>query len=68
MARFSKSLVLKLLQDTAALIAKEQNFDRSNGTAQLRRGNTAQAETDRAVQYGRMRAMEEVADAILDGF
>jgi hypothetical protein len=65
--RFSKALALEALAKRAARIAAEQRFDRSNGTSQLiARGATEPecARIQRAVEYGRMRAFEELALAI----
>jgi len=67
--RFSKATLLTLLDGRAARISKEQNFDRGNGTSQLRRkGREFDEHINRAVQYGRMRAMEEIAESICEGF
>lgn len=69
--RFSKQTTLAVLAKRADRIAAEQRFDRSNGTAQLSPRNATEdekARIDRAVQYGRMRAFEEIAEAICEGF
>lgn len=67
--RFSKQTMLALLDGRAARIAKEQKFDRHNGTAQLQpKRREFDAEIERAVQYGRMRAMEEIAESVCEGF
>ena len=69
--RFSKSFALDALDARAARIAKEQRFDRSNGTSQLAPRGTSEADCariERAVQYGRMRAFEEFGLSIQDGF
>lgn len=67
--RFSKAVVLRVLDGVAARIAKEQMFDRCNGTSQL---NPKSREFDehirRAVEYGRMRAFEQFAEWIEEGF
>ena len=56
--RFNKATLLRLLDGRAARIAREQSFDRSNGTSQLEpKGREFDARIERAVQYGRMRAM-----------
>ena len=69
--RFSKSVALKVLDDRANRIAKEQRFDRSNGTSQLAPRGTSEPECSRlsrAVEYGRMKAFEQFAEAIEEGF
>ena len=65
--RFKKETLLKLLDGRAARIAKEQGFDRSRGKAQFQDREFGAA-IDSAVQYGRMRAMEEIAESICEGF
>ena len=69
--RFSKSLALEMLDKRAARIAVESCFDRSNGTAQLLHSRTTEPECSqiaRAVEYGRMKAFEQFAEAIEEGF
>jgi hypothetical protein len=67
--RFSKSLALEMLDKRASRIAAEQKFDRSNGTSQLRpKGREFDAMIERAVEYGRMKAFEQFAEAICEGF
>lgn len=67
--RFSKATLLKMLDGRAARIAKEQEFNRSNGTSQLHpKGREFDAHIRRAVEYGRMRAMEEIARSVCEGF
>jgi hypothetical protein len=67
--RFSKTTLLKLLDGRAARIAKEQAFNRSNGTSQLHpKGREFDEHIRRAVEYGRMRAMEEIACSVCEGF
>lgn len=69
--RFSKALALEVLDKRSARIAEENRFDRSNGTAQLTpRGATEPecARIARAVEYGRMRAFEQFAEGIVEGF
>ena len=68
--RVSKALVLEVLDKRAANICREQKFDRSNGTSQLgplmhKDGEVMLA---RAVEYGRMRAFEQFAEAVCEGF
>lgn len=67
--RFSKALALQVLGMRAARIAKKEKFDRSNGTSQLHpKDRMSDAEVERAVEYGRMRAFEQFAEAIEEGF
>jgi hypothetical protein len=67
--RFSKATLLKLLDGRAARIAKEQRFNRGNGTSQLEpKGREFDEQIRRAVEYGRMRAMEEIARSVCEGF
>lgn len=71
--RFSRALVLSVLDERAARIAAAQKFDRNNGTSQLRPSGESCAETydqiiKRAVEYGRMLAFEQFAEAIEEGF
>ena len=69
--RFSKELALRVLDARSERIATEQRFDRSGGTSQLVRRDATQREQidiQRAVEYGRMRAYEEFAEAIEEGF
>ena len=70
MKRFSKIAALEALDKRSAAIAKEQKFDRSNGTSQLGPLLNPDGETilARAVEYGRMRAFEQFAEAICEGF
>ena len=68
-ARFSKSLALAVLDQRAARIAQQEGFDRSNGTSQLfPKDRMSDEEVRRAVEYGRMRAFEDFACAIEEGF
>ena len=68
--RFSKASVLEVLDKRAARICSEQKFDRSNGTSQLGKilDNEGEAMLSRAVEYGRMRAFEQFAEAVCEGF
>jgi hypothetical protein len=61
--RFSKAICLQVLDKHAARIASAQRFDRGNGTSQLRDGDVS-----RAVEYGRMKAFEQFAEWIEEGF
>ena len=67
--RFSKAAALEVLDKRASRIATEQKFDRSNGTSQLQpKGRELDAMIERAVEYGRMRAFEQFAESICEGF
>lgn len=68
--RFSKQAALEQLDKWAGKIAREQNFDRNNGTSQLGPLLTPDGEAmlDRAVQYGKMRALERFAEMVEEGF
>ncbi len=71
--RFSKARALAALDARAACIATAQKFDRGNGTAQLRTMKFGHNEAEdaviaRAVEYGRMRAFEQFAEAIEENF
>jgi hypothetical protein len=69
--RFSKGKTLDVLGKHAARIAAEQRFDRSNGTSQLTPRGATEPECSRiarAVEYGRMRAFEQFAEWICEGF
>lgn len=67
-ARFTKRRALEVLDDRADRIATRNHFNRSHGTAQLRNGADLDAMIARAVEYGRMRAFEQFAEAIEEGF
>jgi hypothetical protein len=67
--RFSKSAALEVLDTRATRIAQREGFDRGNGTSQLDpKDRMFDEEVRRAVEYGRMRAFEEFACAIEEGF
>lgn len=69
--RFSKSAALAVLDARAEKIAFEQKFDRQRGTAQLEPLLTDPVTLEligRSVEYGRMRAFEQFAEAIEEGF
>ena len=69
--RFSKALALEVLDKRSARIAAENRFDRSDGTAQLMPRGSPEPECsriERAVEYGRMKAFEQFAEAIEEGF
>ena len=70
MKRFSKVSALEALDKRSATIANAQQFDRSNGTSQLGALLNSDGEDilARAVEYGRMRAFEQFAEAICEGF
>ena len=69
--RFSKALTLAVLDKSSSRIAVDQRFDLSNGTSQLSPRGTTEAECSRiarAVEYGRMKAFEQLANTIREGF
>jgi hypothetical protein len=66
--RFSKSAALKVLDARASRIATDEKFDRSHGTRQLNPNGHNDELVRRAVEYGRMRAFEQFACAIEEGF
>lgn len=67
--RFSKAVALEVLDARAARIAKREDFNRSNGTSQLNpKDRMSDEDVRRAVEYGRMRAYEEFAEAICENF
>ena len=69
--RFSKAVVLDVLDRRSARIAADNRFDRNNGTSQLTSRNATERECSRitrAVEYGRMKAFEQFAEAICEGF
>lgn len=67
--RFSKALALQILDAKAADIAKREGFNRGNGTSQLKpHGREFDEHIARAVEYGRMRAFEQFAESIEEGF
>jgi hypothetical protein len=71
MKRFSKNLAKNQIAERAARVQESAKFDLSNGTAQLwRRGGSEQTKQliDRAVSYGRMVALMEVAQDIDGGY
>ena len=68
-ARFSKARALASLNRRAARIADAEKFDRSHGWAQLRTmkfGGLPEEDAliQRAIEYGRMRAFEQFAEAV----
>ncbi len=64
--RFSKARALNALDARAALLAQMHKLNRQHGTAQLKM-TCSQEELDRAIDYGRMRALEEFARLIEEG-
>ena len=69
--RFSKALALQVLDVKASRIANQEKFDRGHGTAQLYPRGTPDATVlliNRAVEYGRMRAFEQFAESVDEGF
>lgn len=66
--RFSKALALQALDMRSSRIARTEGFDRSGGTRQLDTSGKHDELVRRAVEYGRMRAFEQFACAIEEGF
>ncbi len=68
--RFSKFAALQQIDQWTARIANEQKFDRNNGTSQLGPllHKDGEAMLARAVEYGKMRALERFAEMIEEGF
>ena len=67
--RFSKGAALLALDERVRRIARRENFDCNNGTSQLNpKDRMSDEDVRRAVEYGRMRAFEEFACAIEEGF
>jgi hypothetical protein len=70
MARFNRTRLIEQLRDMAAQAQANSRFDNNNGTAQLRptpKNDHLDALIDRAVAYGRWRAMQDMADALESG-
>ena len=66
--RFSKSALVAELRKREQVIRANQKFDSGNGTNQLRPANARESELiDRAVEYGRYRLFEQLADDIEAG-
>ena len=68
--RFSKATVLEELDKRVSLLVAEHKFDKNNGTSQLGKilDKEGEAMLARAVEYGRMRAYEDFANAVCEGF
>jgi len=67
--RFSKKTALEVLDAKAEEIAAAEKFDRNNGTSQLSpKCRISDEDVRRAVEYGRMRAFEQFACSIEEGF
>lgn len=65
--RFSADMALAALDAMVDHIAQTEGFDRNNGTSQLKpKTRMSDEDVDRAVAYGRMRAFEQFAAAILE--
>ncbi|QPS78364.1 MULTISPECIES: hypothetical protein [Delftia] len=70
MGRVTKFAVIDDIRARAIRLEEEQGFDRRTGTAQLLppgADETTKALIDRAVKYGRWRALERVAEDIDEG-
>jgi hypothetical protein len=66
--RFSKAAALAVLDQRSSSIAARENFSRSHGTRQMNPNGNNDELVRRAVEYGRMRAFEEFACSIEEGF
>ena len=69
--RFSKALAIEVLGKLAGRIETELRFNCADGTAQLAQIEPSERErvmVARAVEYGRMRAFRQFAEAIEDVF
>ena len=70
MARFNRTRLIKQLREMAAQQQRFKGFDHNNGTAQLRprpRDDKQDALIDRAVAYGRWRALQDMAADLESG-
>ena len=68
--RFSKTTVLNRLYTMSDAIKNKNDFDNGNGWAQLRLAVNRHKEDDlieSAVEYGRWRALQTIADIIENG-
>jgi hypothetical protein len=59
MARFNKKKMMSALDEKADFLQKKWQFEKNNGTAQLKDGDI-----DRAVAYGEWRALRNLAEQI----
>jgi hypothetical protein len=67
-SRFTKALCLQALAAKVEAIEERERFDRRHGTSQLSLSYHASDELVRkAVEYGRMRALERFAEEIEEG-
>ena len=69
--RFSKALAREVLDRLAGQIEADQRFNRHDGPAQLAQRGSSEPEwvvIARSVEYGRMRAFRQFAEAIDDVF
>ncbi|MFM9928168.1 hypothetical protein VLK31_34720 [Variovorax sp. H27-G14] len=67
--RFSKAAALQALDAKAMRIAKREGFDRGKGASQLNpKDRMFDEDVRKAVEYGRMSALEEFACSIEEGF
>ena len=68
--RFSKQTTLEQLDSWSAKLAKDNKFDTNNGTSQLGELMCNESETvlARAVEYGKMRALQRFAEMVEEGF
>lgn len=68
--RFSKQAALEQIDGWCARLTREQKFDRNNGTAQLGplMAPDGEAILARAIEYGKLRALERFGEMIEEGF
>lgn len=67
--RFSKQATLDVLDDLSRKLAAQHKFNRNNGTSQLNpKDRMYDEDIDRAIAYGRMRAFEDFACMVEEGF
>ena len=70
MARFNRNRLIEQLERQAQEVQRRNSFDHKNGTAQLhplRCNAEMDALIDRAVAYGRWRAMQDIAADLENG-
>lgn len=60
---FSEGVLLEWLAARIAALYCENGFDPGNGTAQLKN-----APQDRVLEYGKLMALEDLADAVRGGY
>lgn len=69
MSRFNRTRLIEQLDQMAEQTQQRNGFDHNNGTAQLHPGRcdaAADALIDRAVAYGRWRALQDIANDLIN--